>query len=143
MGINDATYRRWQNNADFADALTRARELFRINTVREVENALVKAARGVDFTRIKEEAKAEVVKEYDPKTGKKVKEYTGELKTVKATRETVYFPPNVEAAKFVLTNLAGDAWKIKQETALTGTILKVVVENTEQRKKIDNIADLG
>jgi hypothetical protein len=143
MGINDATYRRWQNNADFADALTRARELFRINTVREVENALVKAARGVDFTRIKEEAKAEVVKEYDPKTGKKVKEYTGELKTIKATRETVYFPPNVEAAKFVLTNLAGDAWKIKQETALTGTILKVVVENTEQRKKIDNIADLG
>ena len=143
MGINDATYRRWQNNAEFADALTRARELFRINTVREVENALVKAARGVDFTRIKEEAKAEVVKEYDPKTGKKVKEYTGELKTVKATRETVYFPPNVEAAKFVLTNLAGDAWKIKQETALTGTILKVVVENSEQRKKIDNIADLG
>ena len=143
MGINDATYRRWLNNAEFADALTRARELFRINTVREVENALVKAARGVDFTRIKEEAKAEKVVEYDPKTGKKVKEYTGELKTVKATRETVYFPPNVEAAKFVLTNLAGDAWKIKQETALTGTILKVVVENPEQRKKIDNIADLG
>ena len=143
MGINDATYRRWLNNAEFADALTRARELFRITTVREVENALVKAARGVDFTRIKEEAKAEKVVEYDPKTGKKVKEYTGELKTVKATRETVYFPPNVEAAKFVLTNLAGDAWKIKQETALTGTILKVVVENPEQRKKIDNIADLG
>jgi hypothetical protein len=143
MGIATRTYERWQDNVAFVAALTRARELFRINTVREVENALVKAARGVDFTRIKEEAKAEVVKEYDPKTGKKVKEYTGELKTVKATRETVYFPPNVEAAKFVLTNLAGDAWKIKQETALTSTILKVVVENTEQRKKIDNIADLG
>ena len=143
MGIATRTYERWQDNVAFVAALTRARELFRINTVREVENALVKAARGVDFTRIKEEAKAEVVKEYDPKTGKKVKEYTGELKTVKATRETVYYPPNVEAAKFVLTNLAGDAWKIKQETALTGTILKVVVENTEQRKKIDNIADLG
>lgn len=143
MGITWDTYKKWCEKSEFSDALTRARELFRITTVREVENALVKAARGVDFTRIKEEAKADVVKEYDPKTGKKVKEYTGELKTVKATRETVYFPPNVEAAKFVLTNLAGDAWKIKQETALTGTILKVVVENTEQRKKIDNIADLG
>lgn len=120
MGINDATYRRWQNNADFADALTRARELFRINTVREVENALVKAARGVDFTRIKEEAKAEVVKEYDPKTGKKVKEYTGELKTVKATRETMYYPPDIKAAIFVLTNMAPDTWKQKQETTLQG-----------------------
>ena len=143
MGITERTWTNWQKISAFSEAITRARELFRITTVREVENALVKAARGVDFTRIKEEAKAEKVVEYDPKTGKKVKEYTGELKTVKATRETVYFPPNVEAAKFVLTNLAGDAWKIKQETALTGTILKVVVENPEQRKKIDNIADLG
>lgn len=119
MGISDETFRRWQKNVAFVDALTRARETFATNTVREVENALVKAAKGVDFTKVKEEAKAEVVKEFDPKTGKKVRETTGSLKTVKATRETFYYPPNVEAAKFVLINMAGDKWKQKQETALT------------------------
>jgi len=120
MGIATKTFERWQGNDAFVAALTRAREVFRVTTVREVENALVKAAKGVDFTRIKEEAKAEVIKEYDPKTGKKVKEYTGELKTVKAIRETMYFPPDVKAAIFVLTNMAPDDWKQKQETTLQG-----------------------
>ena len=77
MGINQATYHRWEKIASFAAALTRAREIFRITTVREVENALVKAARGVDFTREKTEAKAEKVVEYDPQTGKKVKSIWG------------------------------------------------------------------
>ena len=144
MGINDATYRRWMRKAEFADALTRAREKFRINTVREVENALVKAARGVDFTRVKEEARAEKVVEFDPKTGKKVRESTGQLKTIKATRETYYYPPNVEAAKFVLSNLAPEDWKLKQEVNHSGTLeQKVVVESKEQADKIANIGKLG
>lgn len=118
MGITERTWTNWQKNSAFSDAITRAREIFRVTTVREVENALVKAARGVDFTREKTEAKAEKVVEYDPQTGKKVKEYMGEAKVVKAVRETMYYPPNVEAAKFVLINLAGDAWKQKQETTI-------------------------
>ena len=120
MGITFLTYQRWQENENFVNALNRARDVFRVTTVREVENALVKAARGVDFTKIKEEAKAEVVREYDPVTGKKVKEYTGELKTIKAVRETMYYPPDVKAAIFVLTNMAPDDWKQKQETTLQG-----------------------
>ena len=120
MGIDDATYRRWLQIADFADAINRARDKFKANTVKEVENALVKAARGVDFTREKTEAKAEKVVEYDPKTGKKVREYMGEAKVVKATRETIYYPPDVKAAMFVLTNMSGDNWKDKQEKTITG-----------------------
>ncbi len=144
MGIDDATYRRWLKKADFADALTRARERFRITTVRDVENALVKAARGVDFTKVKEEAKAEKVVEFDPKTGKKIRETTGQLKTVKATRETYYYPPNVEAAKFVLTNMAPDDWKLKQEVNHSGTLeQKVVVEDKAQADKIANIGNIG
>lgn len=120
MGIDTRTYERWQANVAFVDALNRAREVFRRNTIKEVENALVKAARGVDFTREKTEARAEKVIEYDPKTGKKVREYMGEPKVVKATRETVYFPPDIKAAIFVLTNLSGDVWKQKQETTIQG-----------------------
>lgn len=120
MGITWDTYKKWCEKSDFSDALNRAREVFRRNTIKEVENALVKAARGVDFTKEKTEAKAEKVVEYDPKTGKKVREYMGEVKVVKAVRETYYYPPDIKAAIFVLTNLAGDNWKQKQETTLQG-----------------------
>lgn len=117
MGINDATYRRWLQKEDFADALSRAREVFRQTSVREVSNALIKAAKGVDFTKEKQEYRAQVIKEYDPKTGKKVKEYLGEKPVqVKAMRETYYYPPDVNAAKFVLTNMDPENWKNKQES---------------------------
>ena len=61
LGISFLTYQRWQENENFVNALTRAREKFRATTIVEVENALVKAARGVDFTKEKTEAKAEKV----------------------------------------------------------------------------------
>ena len=120
MGISDETFRRWQKNVPFVEALQRAREIFRVTTVREIENALVKAAKGVDFTKIKEEARAEKIVEYDEVTGKKIREREGALKTVKATRETFYYPPDVKAAIFVLTNMSPDVWKQKQETTLQG-----------------------
>lgn len=117
MGIKDTTYRRWLENVDFVDALTRAREVFRQTSVREVSNALIKAAKGVDFVKEKQEYRAQVIKEYDPKTGKKVKEYLGEKPVqVKAMRETYYYPPDVNAAKFVLTNMDPESWKNKQES---------------------------
>lgn len=115
--ITFKTYQAWCENPNFSNALTRAREVFKQTTVHEVVNALVKAAKGVDFTKTKEEGRAQVVKEYDPKTGKKVKEYTTEkLVTVKATRESYYYPPDVNAAKFLLTNLDPDNWRNKQDT---------------------------
>lgn len=125
MGIDQSTYHRWEKNESFTSALTRAREVFRVTTIKEVENALVKAARGVEFTREKTEARAEKVVEYDPVTGKKVREYMGEAKVVRATRETTYYPPDVKAAIFVLTNLSPDAWKQKQETTLQGGLQPV------------------
>lgn len=142
MGISDETFRRWQDNVEFVEALTRAREKFRATTIVEVENALVKAARGVDFTKEKTEAKAEKVVEYDPKTGKKVREYMGEAKVVKATRETMYYPPDIKAAIFVLTNLAPDTWKNKQETAITtpeGMIIRV--DNEDQAHRLETLGD--
>jgi hypothetical protein len=117
MGVSDETFRRWQKNVAFVEMLNHAREIFHSTTVREVENALVKAARGVDFVHIKEEKKAQKVKEYDEK-GRKVKEYDGNPVIVKSVRETIYYPPNVEAAKFILSNMAGEDWKLKQETTV-------------------------
>lgn len=116
MGIAFKTYQRWQENDNFVNALSRAREVFKQNTIQEVANALVRAAKGLDFTKMKEKGRAQVVKEYDPKTGKKIKEYTTEkIVTVESYRETVFFPPDVNAAKFLLTNLDPEAWKNKQD----------------------------
>ena len=142
MGISDETWRRWQKNVELVDALNRARELFKSQTIREVENALVKAAKGVDFTKVKEEAKAEKVVEYDPKTGKKVREYMGDVKVVKAVRETFYYPPDVKAAQFVLTNMAPEVWKNKQDTTVhTPEGMRIIVENDEQKKRIETIGE--
>ena len=117
MGISLKTYQRWQENDLFVSELTRAREVFKQTTVHDVVNAMVKAAKGVDFTKTKQKGRAQVVKEYDPKTGKKIKEYTTEkIVTVESYRETVYFPPDVKAATFLLTNLDPDNWRNKQDT---------------------------
>lgn len=116
MGIAFITYQRWQANENFVTAITHAREVFQQNTVHEVVNALVKAARGVDFVKKKDEGRPQIVKEYDPNTGKKIKEYTTEkIVTVKSLRETVYYPPDVNAAKFLLTNMDPENWKNKQD----------------------------
>lgn len=116
QGITFKTYQSWCRNSNFSTALTRARDVFKQNTIQEVTNALVKAARGLDFTKTKQKGRAQVVKEYDPKTGRKIKEYTTEkIVTVESYRETVYFPPDVNAAKFLLTNLDPDSWKNKQD----------------------------
>ncbi len=120
-GFSDETFRRWSANVAFVDMLSRAREKFAATTEITLVNALVRAAAGVDYTREKQEATAQKVVEFDPKTGKKVKEYTTEtLVPKKATRENIYFPPNVEAAKFVLSNLAPERWRLKQEVTHQG-----------------------
>ena len=116
MGVAFTTYQRWRENENFENAITHAREVFQQNTVQEVANALIRAAKGVDFVKKKDEGRPQVVREYDPKTGKKVKEYTTDkIVTVKSLRETVYYPPDVNAAKFVLTNMDPDNWKNRQD----------------------------
>ena len=114
MGIAFITYQRWQANENFVTAITHAREVFQQNTVHEVSNALVKAAKGYEFVKTKNEGKPQVVTEYDPQTGQKVKSYqTDKIVPVRSTREVIYVEPNVHAATFLLTNMDPDNWKNK------------------------------
>lgn len=143
MGITERSYNNWSKISGFSEALTRAREKFTARTITDVSNALIKAAKGVDFTRVKEEARADKVVEYDAKTSKKVKEYMGELKTVKASRETFYYPPDTKAAIFVLTNMQPDNWKDKQQKEVTmpEPIIKVV-HSEEEKQELESMKDL-
>lgn len=145
MNINNDTYYEWCKKPEFSDALSRAREKFHSITVHEVENALVKSAKGFEQPEYREEKRAKKVKEYDPKTGKKIREYEGELIIVKATREVKVYPPSIEAAKFVLTNMAGDKWKNKQDTSLYTpdgiNIRPIVVGSEKEGKQVQDLLD--
>lgn len=117
-GFGWDSLKRWQEKADFAEMLTRARAKFAQQTEIEIVNAMKKAALGMQYTKEVNEATAQKVVEYDPKTGKKAKEYTTDQLVAKsAKRETVVIPPDVKAGIFMLTNLAPEKWKQKQDVS--------------------------
>lgn len=131
MGIGERTAYRWFKLAEMADALNAARDKYAAKIVFDVENALVKAALGLDAEETKEKAKAvdDVIREYDPATGNLVREHkTKKLVTMEATRTRRYYPPDVKAAQFILTNMAAGTWRQKQDLnigAQQGTVIEV------------------
>lgn len=136
MGIGRTTYKRWSKMDQMADALNHAREKFRAATVREVSNATIAAAKGWEQSEVKEEGKAmpETVETFDPATGKLISRRTShKMVTVKATRRTVSLPPDINAAKLVLTNLDPEHWKLKQQVEHAGEVkgVNIVVESED------------
>lgn len=129
MGISWDTLRAWEKNPEFSELLTRARDKFDNDTVREVENALIKSAKGAEYSIIVEEAK---------------RNENGQLVTVKAKKKVFIQAPNVEAAKFVLANMASDKWRIKQEQTINaGEGVHIHVDSVEEKDKIEKIGDIG
>lgn len=142
MGISERTYTNWLKVSEFSEAITRAREVFRQNTVRTVENALVKRASGYEFTKERAEKASRKTVEFDPKTGKKVREYYGEPQLVAMSKETIQVAPDVDAAKFVLTNMEPERWRQKQEIAAEVDIIRpIVVRSEEERQAIQDLRD--
>lgn len=131
MGISDESHRRWMRKVEFVEAINAARDKYAAKIVFDVENALVKAALGLDAEETKEKAKAvdDVIREYDPATGNLVREHkTKKLVTMEATRTRRYYPPDVKAAQFILTNMAAGTWRQKQDLnigAQQGTVIEV------------------
>lgn len=111
MHIDFKTYKEWCKKSTFSDAIENARAIFKSDSVVEVTNALKKKALGFTYTEESQEAGRPKITEYDPKTGKKVKEYYGELQTLKAVRKTVTVAPDTAAGIFLLTNIEPDRWK--------------------------------
>lgn len=115
VDIDFKTHQRWMENVNYSSAIKKAQQDFRSQTVVELVNTLKKSALGYQVTTKDAEYKAQVVKEYDPKTGKKVKEYaTDKGIKIREVRKETHVQPNVGAAIFLLTNLDPDNWKNKQ-----------------------------
>ena len=142
MGISERTYTNWQKVSEFSEAITRAREIFHQTTVRSVENALVKRASGYEFTKERAEKASRKTVEFDPKTGKKVREYYGEPQLVAMSKETIQVAPDVDAAKFVLTNMEPERWRQKQEIAAAIDVVRPIVgRSEEERQAIQDLRD--
>ncbi len=149
MGIGERTAYRWFKLAEMADALNAARDKFAAKIVFDVENALVKAALGQDAEETKEKAKAvdDVIREYDPATGNLVREHkTKKLVTMEATRTRRYYPPDVKAAQFILTNMAAGTWRQKQDLnvgAQHGTAIEIKVGDPAAAAGLQKAIDSG
>jgi len=127
VGISERCYYDWQaNNAEFADAIKKARDQFDETLIKEAKESLRKLVSGYEV----EETK--VV--YTDANGKpKIKEKTSVKK---------HFQPNTAAVIFTLTNKASDEYKNRQNTELTGKDGKDLI-NTKSDEELDaRIAEL-
>lgn len=112
MSISFKTFQAWQKNSNFSNAIKKAQDIYRSTTVDEVVNAMKKRALGYTEQLEDKFYKGQVIKEYDPKTGKKTKEYlSGSAVLERKTTRNVHHPPDVAAGVFLLTNLDPENWK--------------------------------
>ena len=138
-GISDTTFERWQSspkNVAFVERLSRARAKFAATVEVSIVNSLVRNAKGCDIKRVKEKAKAEKIEITREDGSKEIR--IGELKTVEAFRETYSAPGDTKAAQFLLTNLAPERWKLKQETTLQAQ--GVNIEMSLPQEAIDGLS---
>lgn len=104
FGIDDMTYYRWLKQSEFAVAIKKAKEDFKNNLEKDIVSSLSKAAKGYDYEQVTTEGRE--VQEGDKKV----------FKAVKQVRKTIHVECNVGAAIFLLTNIAPDSWKNRQDT---------------------------
>lgn len=110
IGVGYSTLREWKKlYPEIGEALRKGKEV----VDRIVENALYKSAIGF-MQKIKKPVRIKEV-EYDPKTGKKIRESEKWVQV----EEEIYIAPQVTAQIFWLKNRKPDQWREKNDLTLT------------------------
>jgi hypothetical protein len=128
MDISQETYFAWMKKTEFSESIKKAKEMFRQSLEERVVNSMVQAATGYEYN--------ETSTEYVNRDGERV------IKKQSVTSKRVQ--ANVAAGIFLLTNIAPERWKNKQNTEHTGQIdtgITFVVENEEQVDKLKRLAE--
>ena len=100
MKIDNMTYYRWMRNVEFSESIKKAKEAFRENLEKDIVKSLANAAKGYEYT--------QTTTEYTDVNGKP--------SIKKQVKKNIRVEPNVGAAIFLLTNIAPDRWKNKQDS---------------------------
>lgn len=99
MGIDDMSYYNWMKRSEFSEAIKKAKEQFRDSLEKDIVQSLATAAKGYEYT--------QTTTEYTDVNGKP--------SIKKQVKKNVRVEPNVGAAIFLLTNLAPERWKNRQQ----------------------------
>lgn len=99
MDIDDMSYYNWMKRAEFSEAIKNAKEAFRDGLEKDIVKSLANAAKGYEYD--------QVTTEYTDVNGKP--------RIKKQVKKNVRVEPNVGAAIFLLTNLAPERWKNRQQ----------------------------
>ena len=100
MRIDNKTYYAWINKTEFSEAIKKAKESFRGSLEKDIVKSLANAAKGYEYE--------QYTTEYTDVNGKP--------KIKKQVKKNIRVEPNVGAAIFLLTNIAPDRWKNKQDS---------------------------
>lgn len=102
--IDSQTYYRWLKNAEFADAIKKAKESFKDSMEHRLVKSLAKAATGYEY----EQTSTECV--------------GSEEKLKRVVKKNIHVQPNVGAAIFLLTNIAPERWKNRQQQSVEASV---------------------
>ena len=108
MGFHHDTYFEWMRKAEFSEAVTNAKEVFRSSLEKRIVNSLANSALGYEVDEVKSEYVNDLL--------------TGKPKLKKQQRTKKHIQPNTGAAIFLLTNIAPDKWKNKMNTEHSGEV---------------------
>ena len=100
MGIKDQTYYRWLDKVEFVEAIKKAKEAFRSTLENDIVKSLANSAKGYEYEQYTTEST----------------DVNGKPKIKKQVKKNIRVEPNVGAAIFLLTNIAPDRWKNKQDS---------------------------
>lgn len=101
--IDDMTYYRWLKLSEFSEAIKKAKEEYRAKCENTTVKSLFKAANGYEYEQ----------------TTTEYMDVNGKPRIKKQTKKNVRVEPNVGAAIFLLTNIAPERWKNRQDNRLS------------------------
>lgn len=120
MRIDNKTYYAWMNKTEFSEAIKKAKESFRGSLEKDIVKSLAKAAKGYEYE--------QCTTEYADVDGKP--------KIKKQVKKNIRVEPNVGAAVFLLTNIAPERWKNRQNQEVNISNEKPIT--VDEAKKIIN-----
>lgn len=103
FGIDDMTYYRWLKLSEFSEAIKKAKEEYRSKCEKTTVKSLFTAANGYEYEQ----------------TTTEYMDVNGKPRIKKQTKKNVRVEPNVGAAIFLLTNIAPERWKNRQDNRLS------------------------